>query len=159
ATPGGGNSTFIEICGDVEWKAGDGPLPGPVILGGNTLPISLTRFEVHSIEESARLSWSTASEINNDYFIIERSTDGGDFKAIAMVAGAGNSTNLIDYEFTDRSPVTGRSYYRLRQVDYDGRSSVSDIIPFISGKRTSFDLISATASNSVVKLFFTDEES
>ena len=91
ATAGGGNSTFIEICGTVEWKAGDGQLDGPVKLGGNTLPISLLFFGAVVNDNSVDLTWATSSEINNDFFTVERSYDGEKFSKIAIEKGAGES--------------------------------------------------------------------
>jgi hypothetical protein len=65
------------------------------------------------------LKWSTATEVNFDYFSIERSTNGKDFSEIARVGGHGNSITRKDYLFTDNTPVNGRAYYRLKSVDYD----------------------------------------
>ena len=67
------------------------------------------------------LTWSTASEINNDYFTIERSQNGVYFQEFDIVEGAGNSTHKINYSLIDRDPFDGISYYRLKQTDYDGK--------------------------------------
>src|SRR6185295_19091589 len=73
ATSGGGNSTFIEICGLPEWNAGDGDLYGPDTLGIHPLPISLLYFDAQPTENRIDVSWITPSEINNDYFTVEKS--------------------------------------------------------------------------------------
>ena len=77
---------------------------------------------------NAVVSWTTASERNNDYFILERSADAISFEYAAKIAGAGNSIETNDYQYTDYDMYEGYNYYRLRQVDYDGKQSVSEII-------------------------------
>ena len=68
-----------------------------------------------------------ASETGNDHFEVERSEDGNTFSRIGTVSGAGNSTALRQYQFNDASPLRGISYYRLRQVDFDGGYTFSDV--------------------------------
>lgn len=87
------------------------------------LPIQLLSFDAKMNQENtATLSWSTASEENNDYFSIERSSDETNWVEIKRVKGAGNSSQLINYETTDEQPKAGTQYYRLKQVDFDGKS-------------------------------------
>ncbi|HEX6224490.1 MAG TPA: T9SS type A sorting domain-containing protein, partial [Chryseolinea sp.] len=74
----------------------------------------------HEETDFVRLSWATASELNFDKFLIERSLDGKVFSEIGTQKGAGTSVSKRDYYFEDRSPIVGRSYYRLKAVDYDG---------------------------------------
>lgn len=93
------------------------------------LPIDLLTFNLIPKANSVQAFWSTASEINNDYFNLERSGDSRNFENIAMVEGAGNSTYQRDYSFLDSSPLSGLSYYRLKQTDFDGRFSYSEIVP------------------------------
>ncbi|PCJ89099.1 MAG: hypothetical protein COA57_02485 [Flavobacteriales bacterium] len=89
---------------------------------GGALPIELLSFTATLTEEkTVKLMWSTAAEINNDYFTIERSTNGLTFEEIAEEPGAGNSNERRDYETYDDSPVQGTVYYRLKQTDYDGK--------------------------------------
>ncbi len=95
---------------------------------GNPLPVTLTRFEGASRNGSVELAWSTASEINNDRFEIERSANGKTFTKVGEVKGAGNSSALIDYAYTDRTAVSGTVYYRLKQVDTDNTSEYSKVI-------------------------------
>ena len=70
----------------------------------------------------------TASETNNNYFTIERSADGMNFEKIGIVRGAGNSSEMIDYSYSDYAPLTGMSFYRLKQTDFDGKESYSSVI-------------------------------
>ena len=74
------------------------------------------------------LKWETASEINNDYFIIERSRSAEGFESIGKVPGANNSEQIRYYSFTDHKPWEGINYYRLTQVDFDGERTSSYII-------------------------------
>lgn len=97
-------------------------------LPGNPLPIELIDFTATVEGPNVRLNWSTASEVNNDYFEIERSSDGNTFTPILSQAGAGNSTSSIDYTDLDRNPFYGLSYYRLKQVDFDGKVSYSKAV-------------------------------
>ncbi len=72
--------------------------------------------------------WVTASEQNNDFFTVERSVDGLNFEKVGIVDGAGNSNGYLNYTFTDQEPYKGVSYYRLKQTDFDGRFSYSEIV-------------------------------
>ena len=92
------------------------------------LPIEFLSFTATCNGKYAELAWSTASERNNDYFVIERSDDVINFTEIARVAGAGNSIEQLDYTYNDYGIHGGDNYYRLVQVDYDGTRTVSDIV-------------------------------
>jgi len=90
--------------------------------------VELTSFTAMIQNSNTLLSWETASEINNDYFIIERSSDGKKFETIATVAGAGNSKIAKRYQYSDQSQISGLQYYRLSQVDFDGQKTQFDIL-------------------------------
>ncbi len=96
----------------------------------STLPVTLVSFYVRKVEKSAKLDWVTTTEVNNKGFYIERSVDGKRFGNIGMVAGIGNSSQINHYGFTDNKPLSGNSYYRLRQEDLDGKYSYSQIRSF-----------------------------
>jgi len=85
------------------------------------LPVDLIAFTGQSRARSIVLQWATATETNNDFFTIERSADGEHFTSIAYVKGRGFSSRVAHYHFTDYQPLTGISYYRLKQTDYDGQ--------------------------------------
>ena len=99
---------------------------GSTELDVNPLPVEVVDFTGHQDGNAVVLEWTTLSEKDNDYFEIERSIDGENFVTLGRVAGAGNSTAKIDYNFVDNEPVQGRAYYRLSQVDYDGTRSFAD---------------------------------
>jgi hypothetical protein len=125
---GGGSANFLEICGAVVWKKADGDQTGPLTFG-TPLPIELISFEANVNENRVDLKWATASEINNDYFTIERSVDAINWEVVLVTAGAGNSNQILEYFETDYEPLTDISYYRLKQTDYNGAFSYSNIVP------------------------------
>lgn len=86
----------------------------------NPLPIELLSFEATSVGNAVALNWVTASEHNSSYFIVERSADLQSFEGIGEVTAAGNSTRTQSYTLRDQQPLSGLSYYRLKQVDIDG---------------------------------------
>ena len=91
------------------------------------LPIELMYFKAYYKDKAVNLNWATATEVNNDYFTVERSSDGINFEPIQMIRGAGNSTSVRDYSWTDSDPLEGYSFYRLKQTDYDGHYTYSDV--------------------------------
>ncbi len=92
----------------------------------NPLPIELMYFNCSYTKSSNNLSWTTASESNNDHFDVERSLDGLNFEVIGKKKGAGNSLTKMEYSFFDQNSPTGISYYRLKQVDFDGKYKYSE---------------------------------
>ncbi len=94
----------------------------------NPLPVELLSFEGYVLDNSIELKWITASELNNDFFEIQRSIDGISFDVIGFHKGNGTRTGKSEYKFLDKSPIPGVSYYRLKQVDYDG---MFEILPTI----------------------------
>jgi hypothetical protein len=80
------------------------------------------------MEDRVRVRWSTASETNNALFVVERSADGEHFEHVGTVPGGGTSYLLRSYVFDDPRPLSGVSYYRLRQIDTDGTGSVSHVV-------------------------------
>jgi Secretion system C-terminal sorting domain len=99
------------------------------ICDGIVLPIELIGFDAEIVNDySAEIAWSTASETNNDYFIITKSCNGLNWDEIDRVNGAGNSTQLEEYFILDRDLGFGTSFYRLIQVDNDGTETYSDVV-------------------------------
>jgi hypothetical protein len=96
----------------------------------NSLPIELLYFKAEVLKGSeVGLSWETASELNNDYFKIERSQSGFAWDYVGKVPGVGTTTERQSYSYVDESPYQGLSYYRLKQTDHDGSFSYSQIRP------------------------------
>lgn len=94
----------------------------------NPLPIELVEFVAIPLGDYVELQWSTLSELNNDYFTVERSADGIEFMEIGFLAGAGTTQERINYNYEDNSPLVGINYYRLKQTDFDKSISYSEII-------------------------------
>lgn len=92
------------------------------------LPVTLLNFEVDCEIGFTVLNWSTASEINNDYFVIEKSTDAINFFPIATIQGNGNSNTVLSYTYTDETPNYATTYYRLKQVDFDGKFEYFNVV-------------------------------
>ncbi len=93
-----------------------------------TLPIELLDFKAVSKGTHIELTWQTASEVNNHYFDLERSTDGVNFENIAVINGAGNSSRILSYNYSDYNAKGVTVYYRLRQHDFDGKTALSHVI-------------------------------
>jgi hypothetical protein len=98
-------------------------------LSGSPLPVTLVFFHIKSsTEEAITLAWATASEINFDYFNLQRSTDGKNFTTIAQIKGNGTTKEYHDYSFTDKLPVSGTAYYRLQSVDFDKYTETFSVV-------------------------------
>jgi hypothetical protein len=97
------------------------------------LPIELLYFNAACDQANLKFSWATATESNNDYFTVERSSDGVNFNILGTVAGAGNSNQTQNYSFTDQTLYNEISYYRLKQTDFNGQFEYSKIITVSCG--------------------------
>ncbi len=94
----------------------------------NALPVTLLSFEAKNVDnEKVELNWSTASETSNAFFSIEKSTDGVNFEKIGQLQGANTSSDRIDYQFIDNTPSIGNNFYRLKQTDFSGEFTYSEI--------------------------------
>ncbi|RZK35595.1 MAG: T9SS type A sorting domain-containing protein, partial [Hymenobacter sp.] len=100
------------------------------------LPVVLTSFTGQNSVAGNVLNWVTASETTSDYFDVERSADGHDFVKIGHLAAAGTTTATHSYQFADAATPAGTSYYRLRQVDFDGTSTYSPVVALVAGTST-----------------------
>ncbi len=98
------------------------------LTAANPLPIELIHFTARPNGKAVDLTWATATEKDNDYFTVERSRDGTRFDPLLRVPGAGNSTETLYYYEVDERPLPGVSYYRLKQTDYDGTFSYSNVV-------------------------------
>lgn len=113
----------------------------------NPLPIQLLSFTAKPEGDDVRLDWTTLTEEDNDHFTVERSGDGNGFTGIVQVPGAGTSMAQLHYTALDKDPLPGLSYYRLRQTDTDGASTVSEIVPVLFKGRTVDDLVLLPAAD------------
>jgi len=101
------------------------------IRGSVGLPIKLLSFGAnYSVQtNSVILNWSTATEVNNKLFTVEKTSDGVSFEEVTTLPGADNSDQPLNYTATDETPSAGTTYYRLKQTDYDGNYTYSDLAP------------------------------
>ncbi len=134
--------------------AGDGYDICSFVVEEVALPVELTKFNVSKTDDKILLDWQTASEINNDRFEIERSTDANRFSSIGKVKGEGNSQRINDYSFIDDQPMQGENYYRLKQIDIDGAFAYSEVVSIEVAKaeisvspKSTLDQISITTGN------------
>ena len=98
-----------------------------LVTGNGVLPVELTHFETKATPQSIVLSWKTASEKDNDYFNIEHSTTGFYFKTIGQIKGNGTTLSGASYTYEHTTPSVKNNYYRLKQVDLDGKHAYSPI--------------------------------
>lgn len=92
------------------------------------LPVTLISFNVRAASDKVILNWATGTELNFDYFSIERSENGFSFSELAQVKGHGTSNERHDYSYEDSFPFTGKSYYRITTVDFDGYTETFNIL-------------------------------
>lgn len=132
---GFGNAALCgTICGSGASGSGycfdNSPPPSPM------LPVTWLTVQALDKMGSVEVFWSTASEENNNYFVIERSLDGESWLSIGSVDGAGTSSRITNYSFLDNETVSVLTYYRIKQVDFDGQFDYSKIVVFIPGSQS-----------------------
>lgn len=121
--------------------------------GLTTLPVKLVRFETVLNNGKVDIKWATATEINNDHFDIERSSDTKTWKVIGTVKGHGNSSSHINYSFTDNPGIiAGALYYRLHQVDFDGTNEYSSVSVLDNNKKEKEGKVYPNPANDVIKV-------
>ena len=168
-------ATRVDVASGVSYDVGiddfdqDGLPDIAVVNSGTTvailrnqcllLPIELTDFTGSQQGHAVKLEWTTASELNNDKFIIERSSNGDDFDAIGIVSGAGTTEIVHNYQFFDQAPAGGINYYRLKQVDLDGAFTYSQMIVVEVSGEASYLKIYPNPSNGMCTIMNTDGSS
>ena len=100
-----------------------------VLIAPNPVPVELVGFTGRRVDEGVQLDWTTASELNNDFFVVQKSLDGRHFENLAIIEGKGTTLSVNDYKLIDENPFSGTNYYRLIQVDFDGTENIpADIV-------------------------------
>jgi len=92
------------------------------------VPVELTSFNARASNDIVELEWMTASELNNDFFTVERSVDGETFEKVIDIPGKGTTNEQHSYKTQDTEPFSGKSYYRLKQTDFDGKFEYSSVV-------------------------------
>lgn len=127
--------------------------------GANPLPIELISFDAKMIDNGeVNTTWITATETNNDYFTIEKSTDALHFEIVGKVKGAGNSTVPHNYSLIDKNPYSSISYYRLKQTDFDGKFTYSDLVAVESSEKFDFNVFPNPTTNGDINLSIVGNE-
>jgi hypothetical protein len=123
------SGTFSSVTGLASgWTLSYMPGSGNVVLNYTVLPVELVSFEAKSMGDAVLLLWQTASETNNQGFNVQHSTDGRNWQPLGFVAGHGTTAETHHYSFFDENPVPNENYYRLRQVDFDGKAELSKVV-------------------------------
>lgn len=104
------------------------------------LPIELTGFSVSGLGRDVVLNWTTATELNNRGFEVQRKKTGGDWESLSFINGKGTSTKTSEYKFVDKTPGEGKFSYRLKQIDYDGSTWTSYSVDVEIGNPMEFEL-------------------
>ncbi len=100
---------------------------------GEALPVELLSFAGERLPKGQhRLRWATTREVDNDFFELQRSAAGSEWEVLTTISGAGDTEGLTAYDYTDETPLAGSNLYRLRQVDYDGAFTYSDVVELTS---------------------------
>lgn len=136
----GTSSHSIRICGNDVWTGSTGSVFGPTVITGVTpLSIDLIEFTVNPNRNQLEFKWFTASEVNNSFFTIESSADNFNWVAINTTKGAGNSNEKLNYK-VDLKNEFNHEYFRLRQTDFDGTSTLSKVVS-ISNSLNDYELL------------------
>jgi Secretion system C-terminal sorting domain len=138
-TLGAGGGSLICGSGTIAVSGSVTGIPDPCFTG--SLPIELLFFTGDLMNTYVDIKWATASETNNDYFTVQRSQDGQHWSNLMIVSGAGNSVSTINYQRVDENPLLGVSYYKLRQTDYDGEFTESNIVAINNNNGVEADII------------------
>jgi hypothetical protein len=124
-----------------------------------TLPVKMSSLGIKDFTGYAQINWTTESETNSSHFDILRSGNGKDFNVLGTVKSAGNSNSQIKYNFVDKNPLAGTSYYQLKQIDLDGKFEDSKILSFKSSLKDSKLEAFFDKANSLNVSFFSDVKS
>ena len=108
----------------------------------STLPVKFSSFTAQTKSQTVVLNWSTAQEQNSCCFIVERSADGAVFESIGKVAARGTSSSLSSYSFSDNHPLQANAFYRLQELDLDGKKTYSAVIKTTQEDVTRFTILS-----------------
>ena len=123
--------TFVDLDSDGDWEAFSGEVNGTIKYFQNTtfvLPVELTDFRAIHHQQEVILKWKTVTEINNDGFDIEHSYDGASWETLGFVRGNGTTSEENTYQYLHEAPLSGINYYRLKQIDFDGKFDYSKVI-------------------------------
>jgi len=135
---GGPNGNYYKQWWGSEW----GGVYRELIMVDATVPVELTSFTTQYVGNTTQLNWTTASELNNLGFDVQRSTDGYDFVTIGFVLGKGTTTEIQNYSYVDKTTSPNINYaYRLKQIDFNGSYNYSEVINLGESNPLNFELL------------------
>jgi hypothetical protein len=124
----GYNGTGTPALNTANWRLDDIVVTLNNIVNNAPAPVDMSDLFIENKKEVNTLNFITYREVNNDYFMIERSEDAQSFTAVGKLTGSGNSNEAIEYIYQDKAPKTGMNYYRVKQVDLDGAVTYSNVV-------------------------------
>lgn len=152
-----GNS-IIFVGTDIKYKGSDGLEVGPAYINKSVstfteftptaLPVKFIHFSAGRTANGAAIQWATSEEVGASHYEVERSEDGINWKKLASVFAAGNSTVVNNYAYTDRTPVNRMAYFRIRQVDVDGRFTYTAVKAIAAAEAASMAAVSISSTTS-----------
>lgn len=164
---GNSASQKIRLDGDQIFKGNDAPINGPQMASATSngfsafanspLPVKFVGFTVTRKSNDVLIQWASSEEINAEMYHVERSLDGSNWNAIAYVAAVGNTSAVSNYSFTDKNVSAKIVYYRVKEVDFDGKTAVTTIRTIKTDVAVSSNDIKIAAVNKKVLLQFTSE--
>ncbi|MCP9236452.1 hypothetical protein [Lewinella sp. JB7] len=137
-----GPNTYDDLAAIMSPPAGSGGVGGVGGGGSSQLPVTLLSWDAIPTPAGIALSWSTASETDNDYYTVEHSIDGLTFSKLAIVPGSTNTSSVQDYTYHHLSPTAGFNYYRLCQHDIDGTINRFGVISAVAASTESRQTLS-----------------
>ncbi len=148
----GSVSNDIAVFSNVNFQDGDR------FTLGNTdqsipLPIELIAFGTRPMKDQVMINWTTGSELNNDFFTVEKSIEADQWDEVTKIQGAGTTARETYYQTIDRNPINGISYYRLKQTDFDGQFSYSEVSLVIFSGISQSIVVSPNPSVGIFKIY------
>ena len=147
------SEAIIRLNDVTNWNTSNNTRFADLSQGTIILPITLQSFTATAKNNKSYLQWTTAAERNNDYMAVERSRDGKRFAEIGQVAGAGTTDVEQTYNFVDERPFDGINYYRLRQVDFDGKSEYHRVVSVLIDRKGEDIRIAPTAASDKIAIY------
>ncbi|MCC6720606.1 MAG: T9SS type A sorting domain-containing protein [Bacteroidia bacterium] len=151
-----GSTMFVTCDGkSAKFSFDDVNKYGGVSYSGLTvLPVKLISFNAKYDKETVNLDWATASEINNSHFEVQRSNNKTDWTVVGTVKGNGNSSEIIKYNYSDKvGKMAGEIYYRLKQIDFDGKSELSNIrVVSLNNTKVNVGKVYPNPANDIIKV-------
>ncbi|MBI2259293.1 MAG: T9SS type A sorting domain-containing protein [Flavobacteriia bacterium] len=121
---------------------------------GIVMPVTYSFFGAEHLGEEVRLDWSVESQTNNDYFTVQRTSDGISYEDIGIVDGAGTIIRKMDYAYVDENPLNGVSYYRIKQTDFDGNFKYTNIVSVSDNSKNKGLLLVPNPADEMLSLNF-----